>query len=262
MRQQWQHKLIMEDLIMKRILLMMSLLVLSFQSFARDINISSWVELTDMVLQPNDCIIKGDFDGESFEMPKYVKPEEQINLDRDAFKEFRTEQYPGALVVRKSSDPVILERIEGVNYHEQALQWNKNISKNQPNDKYSSVDQSACRSDTSTGSINACTANVDEAYAVKSGARYYVEEDSWWKVKTKDRSRFSRHLIIVPASQRNAFWRTVTVIKPTIYWNGHGRLGKFFTYGVTEECRFSSPLKVAALLSLLGAGLFACYKTL
>ena len=246
---------------MKRLLLMMSLLVVSFQSFAKDIYISSWVELTDQVLRSDDCIIKGDFDDiESFKMPKHVEPQEKIDLTRDTLKESRTEQYPNAQVVRMSADSVITERIEGVDYWEQAAQWDKTISKNQPDKKYSPVDQSACRSDKPTSSTDSHNVITNKANVVKSGVRYYVEEDSWWK--TKDRTREDRHLVLVPADQRNAFWRTVTVIKPRIFWNGYARADKFFMYEATEEYRFSSPLKVAAFLSFLGAGLFAYSQTI
>jgi hypothetical protein len=151
-----------------------------------------------------------------------------------------------------SSDQVITNRQIGTDYWEQAAQWNKAASKDQPK-KYELLDQPRAREDRQSYSTGAKSTN--NTHDIQWGTRFYIEEDSWWH--TKDRTRQSRRLVLVPAAQKGALWRTVTVIKPRIFWNGHKYAGQFFTYEATEEYRFSSPLKIAALLGFLGAGILA-----
>lgn len=104
------------------------------------------------------------------------------------------------------------------------------------------------------------SSDIGEAYAMvqkpkKEGVRYCIEEDSWWKADVKKTT--ARRLVLVPEKQRDASWRTVTVITPRVYWNGHAYVGQCFTYDAHEEYRFSNPIKLAALLGFLGAGYFA-----
>lgn len=247
---------------MKRILFLIALLGVSVPvAQARDIVVSSWVELTDQILQPDDCIIKVEKNIESgFKMPKAVEPSQTIDLARRNFKESSTEQYPNAQVVRYSRDQVIENRQPAIDYWQQSLAWDKACEKNQKkNQKKDLASVETVEAQPRSGVSSYGHVEVVDSQKSVSGERYCIEEDSWWKARVKKRE--ARRIVLVPAEQRNACWRSVLVIQPKIFNDGYKFIGTNFTYEALEEYRFSNPLKIAAWIGL-SAGLLALIKTI
>lgn len=252
---------------MKRVLLviiMASIVMqaLAIEKTAREMVVSSWAELTDIVLRPQDIIIK--VDKQQVKDFSFKKSSCQHGATKAQAKaqscspcpENSQEQYPQARIVRVSSEPVVVDRAKGSDYWEQEKEWNKARAKDgltfKPRPDYTLPRSSSCRE-------NSFDKNYFICPETPAGKRYCIEEDSWWKTSLREREK--RRIVLVPEDQKGACWRSVLVIQPKIFNDGYKWIGANFTYEDLEEYRFSNQLKIAGLVGL-GAGLLAFIKTI
>lgn len=214
---------------MKRLLLFTLLLGVAVQLQARDIIISSWTELSDKMLTKSDRIVM------------VSAPDHENDF------QFGPRESNGKLKKTKReiivcSDVVDTSDKRRCSYQGPAKEQSKN------NEPHEDLPSDWCV-------VSESAEKHEEAIA--KGTIYCIEEDSFWKAQNK--SPECRRIVVVLESEKDNYWRNVLVIAPRIINDGYKWAGKNFVYEETPEHRFSSPLKMAALLGSLGAGLFAWY---
>lgn len=205
----------MGEFIMKRLLLITWLFVCSAPLCARDLPISSWMDLTEIPLTKNDCIVMVDPETEAFDSKQYdtkiIVPHEVVDVERDY-----------ATASKAQEGAAEQERQES---------------------KESEVDFVRIPQEQDT---------LENVAKKNTGVRYCIEDDSWWH--TANRERKHRRLVVVPEEQQEAYWRTVLVITYPVFCKQFGWARDMMTVSVSEEYRFSPLLSIAGYLGL-GAGI-------